>query len=689
MKKSTFLAVIFAWIASFAMAQIEEPVVWDIQHTTPTKEGKMSVNFKATVEDTWHFYSTDSPEDGPSKTEFVFEKLEGAKLVGSPKLTAGTPISQYEDLFGLTLTYYEKSATFTQQLQLTGGDWSVEGYVNFLACNDGMCMPPTSIDFSFSGNFVPAVKEEAVNAEPAEEEAVAAAEETALEEAAVPDSVFVEADSTQVAIAETPEVSVANSDYDGTTTSWWGILLAGFLAGLLAIITPCVWPMIPMTMSFFLKRTKSRSQSIKDALIYGISIIIIYVALGLIITAIFGASALNSLATNAVFNIIFFLLLVVFALSFFGAFELALPASWTTKLDEKADDLAFSAKGKTTLKAKMAGLLSIFFMAFTLCLVSFSCTGPIIGTLLVQAATSGSMLYPAIGMFGFALALALPFTLFALFPSWLQSMPKSGGWLNMVKVVLGFCELALSLKFLSVADLAYGWGILDRETFLALWIIIFVLMGMYLLGKIRLPHDDDPKPSDRVSVTRLMLALVSWSFALYMIPGLWGAPCRAISAFAPPMYTQDFNLYDDGVEASYSDFDEAMAAAKKSGKPVMVDFSGFGCVNCRKMEASVWTAPAVKQIIEEDYILVSLMVDDKTPLPGGTQVVEENGKQVKIRTIGEKWSYLQRSQYGANAQPYYVLLSPDGESLNGSFAYNEDVDAFVKFLKGGLENMKK
>jgi thiol:disulfide interchange protein DsbD len=432
--------------------------------------------------------------------------------------------------------------------------------------------------------------------------------------------------------------------------------------------------MIPMTVSFFLKRTKDRSQSIKDATIYGISIIVIYVGLGLLITAIFGASALNSLATNAVFNIIFFLLLVVFALSFFGAFELTLPESWTTKLDAKAD--------------AATGLLSIFFMAFTLCLVSFSCTGPIIGTLLVEAATSGSMFYPAIGMFGFALALSLPFTLFAMFPSMLKSMPSSGGWLNMVKVVLGFCELALAFKFLSVADLAYGWRILDRETFLAIWIVIFALLGMYLLGFIRLPHDDDPDPSDRVSVTRLMLALVSFSFAVYMVPGLWGAPCKAISAFTPPMSTQDFKLGEEAI-TTYHNYEEGMAAAQRAGKPVLVDFSGYGCVNCRKMEAAVWTAPEVKNIIENDYVLIELMVDDKAALPGGTEIVKENGKDVKLRTIGDKWSYLQRYKFGANAQPFYVLLDANGNPLTGSYSYNEDVPAYVEFLRAGLKNFKK
>jgi thiol:disulfide interchange protein DsbD len=525
-----------------------------------------------------------------------------------------------------------------------------------------MCTPPTREEFCLKGRAGEAAVavDDATPASAAADGAEAAPTQLAADPA--------------TAATWTPVIEELNafasddeSDDAGQAHSGWYIFLAGFIAGLIALVTPCVWPMIPMTVSFFLKRTKDRRKSIRDAYTYGISIIVIYVLLGLAVTAIFGASALNSLATNAVFNIIFFLLLVVFAFSFFGAFEIALPASWTTKLDEKAD--------ATT------GLLSIFFMAFTLCLVSFSCTGPIIGTLLVEAATSGSFIYPAIGMFGFALALSIPFTLFAIFPSMLKSMPKSGGWLNAVKVVLGFLELALSLKFLSVADLAYGWGLLDRETFICLWIVIFAFLGLYLLGKIKLAHDTDD--DGRLSTVRMVLALISFSFAVYMVPGLWGAPLKAISAFAPPMSTQDFNLYDEGVAASYTDYDEGLAAARRSGKPVLVDFSGFGCVNCRKMEASVWTAPKVKDIIENDYILVSLMVDDKTPLATPITVTE-NGKQRTLKTVGDKWSYLQRYKFGANAQPFYVLVDADGQPLAGSYAYNEDVDAYVNFLQKGV-----
>ena len=629
-------------------AQMVEPVKWS--HKVTVEGQNLVVTFTASINNGYHLYSTKIPDGGPQKTEFVFETLEGATMVGQPQLTDGQELRHMDENFGMELGYYEHSVSFTQTFQLTDEAYKVEGYVLFMSCNDEQCTPPTQYEFSIANTETVSTESQTVSALPATKSTIWAS-----------------------VVDELQAFGASDGDLSGEAHSWWYILIAGFLAGLIALGTPCVWPMIPMTVSFFLKRTKDRRKSIRDAYTYGIAIIIIYVGLGLIVTALFGASALNSLATNAVFNIIFFLLLVLFACSFFGAFELVLPASWTTKLDAKAD--------ATT------GLISIFFMAFTLCLVSFSCTGPIIGTLLVEAATSGSMLYPAIGMFGFALALSLPFTLFALFPSMLKSMPKSGGWLNMVKVVLGFCELALAFKFLSVADLAYGWGLLDRETFLCLWIVIFFFLGLYLLGFIRLPHDDDPQPSDRVSVTRLMLALVSIAFALYMVPGLWGAPCKAISAFAPPMSTQDFKLGEQSV-TTYNDYEEGMEAARRAGKPVLVDFSGYGCVNCRKMESAVWTATEVKQIIERDYILIELMVDDKTPLPE-VQEVEENGRTIKLRTIGDKWSYLQRVKFGANAQPFYVLLDNDGHPLNRSYSYNEDVKAYVDFLQAGVKAYKK
>jgi len=450
------------------------------------------------------------------------------------------------------------------------------------------------------------------------------------------------------------------------------LLVGGFLGGLVALVTPCVWPMIPMTVSFFLKRSSDRKKGIRDALLYGIGIIVIYVSLGLIVSAVFGSDALNNLATNAIFNVAFFILLVIFAISFFGAFELVLPASWTAKMDAKADSAS--------------GFISIFFMAFTLALVSFSCTGPIIGTLLVQAATSSSgMLAPAVGMLGFALALALPFTLFAIFPNLLQSMPKSGGWMNSVKVVLAFIELALALKFLSIADLAYGWRILDREVFLSLWIVIAILLGLYLLGKIRFPHD---APQEKTPILALFLAIISFSFAVYMMPGLVGAPLRAISAFAPPLRTQDLNLYNGEVHAKFDDYDAGMAYARQVGKPVMIDFSGYGCVNCRKMEASVWIDPNVKHMLEEDYVLITLMVDEKAPLKEPIEIME-NGEKVKLRTVGDKWSYFQRMKFGANAQPFYVLLDHQGKPLAPSYAFNEDVSAYLNFLKSGLSEFDK
>ena len=654
MKKVLFsLALLLGSLA--ALAQIVEPVKWS--HRVSVEGENLTVAFTATIDEGYHLYSTDIPEGGPQKTEFVWETVEGAEKVGEVRLTAGKEVRHHDDNFDMVLGYYERTATFEQTFRLTGEAYKVVGYVAFMSCNDETCIPPVRYEFSIGNGEAAAAS--------AQTDAAQAAPATPADENA-------KGDIWTPVISELQAFGSSEGDLSGEAHPWWYILIAGFLAGLIALVTPCVWPMIPMTVSFFLKRTKDRAKSIRDAYTYGLAIIIIYVGLGLVVTALFGASALNSLATNAVFNILFFLLLVVFAFSFFGAFELVLPASWTTKLDAKAD--------ATT------GLLSIFFMAFTLCLVSFSCTGPIIGTLLVEAATSGSMLYPAIGMFGFALALSLPFTLFALFPSMLKSMPKSGGWLNMVKVVLGFCELALAFKFLSVADLAYGWRILDREVFLSIWIVIFLFLGLYLLGFIRLPHDDDPQPSDRVSVTRLMLALVSISFAVYMVPGLWGAPCKAISAFAPPMSTQDFKLGEQAI-TTYHDYAEGMEAARKSGKPVLVDFSGYGCVNCRKMEAAVWTQPEVKQIIDNEYILIELMVDDKTPL-AAVEEVQENGKSVKLRTVGDKWSYLQRTKFGANAQPFYVLLDADGKPLNSSYSYNEDVDAYVDFLQTGVKNFK-
>lgn len=640
-----------------------------------TDDGKkiVTVSITARINSGWHLYDQNLPKGGPVPLSFHTDKLVGAKALGGFKANK-QPKSYIDDIFNIEVREFEGSVTFSQRLEITDAKaFAYEGYLKGQACQDN-CVQ-VDYDFSFSSKQLSKALLALTASVPSEETTTTEAETDSTETTALAVTDTLSAGATGGSISEAsywaPVVEqlkdYGDSNQKQSNASLLYIFIYGFLGGLIALITPCVWPMIPMTVSFFLKRTKSRKAAIRDAMIYGLSIIVIYVALGLIITAIFGASALNNLATNAVFNIIFFLILVLFAVSFFGAFELVLPAKWTNKMDSKADS--------TT------GLLSIFFMAFTLVLVSFSCTGPIIGTLLVQAGTSGQIVAPAIGMIGFALALALPFSLFAIFPNMLQNMPKSGGWLNSVKVVLGFLELALSLKFLSVADLAYGWGILDRETFLALWIIIFALLGFYLLGKIRLPHDT---PLEKVSVSRLFLAIISLAFSVYMIPGLWGAPLKSITAFAPPLYTQDFNLYDGEVHAQFDDFDAGMRYAQETGKPVLLDFSGYGCVNCREMENSVWIDPTVKGLLEDDYILITLMVDDKTALPKVIEV-EENGSIKKLRTIGDKWSYLQRSKFAANAQPYYIAIDPAGNPLSPSYAHDTDISKYIDFLKGGLK----
>lgn len=598
-------------------------------------------------------------------------------MVGKLK-PVGKEISTFDKLFEMKVRYFENTAQFVQKLKLTGGAYQIEGYLEYGACNDENCLPPTQVPFKFSGKAEGAAKEAAAAAAETKAEEQPAKQETVSGTAPV--AAIGGADGpTEIKVADKvdlwkPVISELNSLGETTSQedmSWVYIFITGFAGGLLALFTPCVWPIIPMTVSFFLKRSKDKKKGIRDAWTYGASIVVIYVTLGLAITLVFGASALNALSTNAVFNILFCLMLVVFAASFFGAFEITLPSKWSTAVDSKAE--------------ATSGLLSIFLMAFTLSLVSFSCTGPIIGFLLVQVSTTGSVVAPAIGMLGFAIALALPFTLFALFPSWLKSMPKSGGWMNIIKVTLGFLELAFALKFLSVADLAYGWRILDRETFLALWIVLFVLLGFYLLGKIKFPHDDD---DTKVSVPRFFMALASLAFAVYMVPGLWGAPLKAVSAFAPPMQTQDFNLYNNEVHARFDDYDLGMEYARQHGKPVMLDFTGYGCVNCRKMELAVWTNPKVSDIINNDYVLITLYVDNKTPLPSPVKVVE-NGTERTLRTVGDKWSYLQRVKFGANAQPFYVLIDNEGKPLNKSYSYDEDIPKYIEFLQTGLENYKK
>ncbi len=691
--KKLISSIMLALIALVAQAQILTPVKWKIKLDDKGGAPEKEIVFTATADKGWHLYDMNLPEGGPVSTSFTFETLNGAELIGQP-VPSVKPTTVYDEQFAMNLRWYPGTVSFIQKLKVTDpAKFKVEGEVEFMACNDETCLPPDQIPFSFDKKSIhvdPALAANSSTTEVDKEDATAIQPDTQVvaEEASelnTPDPAAKKTPATTSpkasdSLTDSPNLwspvidqlkSFGDATVSAADTSWLFIFFAGFLGGLIALLTPCVWPMIPMTVSFFLKRTKDRKKAIRDAITYGLSIIVIYLVMGLLITGIFGASALNDLSTNAIFNILFFLLLVVFAVSFFGAFELVLPASWTSKLDSKADS--------TT------GVLSIFFMSFTLVLVSFSCTGPIIGTLLVQAASMGTAVGPAIGMFGFALALSIPFSVFAIFPNMLQSMPKSGGWLNSVKVVLGFLELALALKFLSVADLAYGWRLLDREAFIVLWIVIFSLLGVYLLGKIKFSHDSEVK---YVSVPRLFMAIISFAFAIYMVPGLWGAPLKAISAFAPPLYTQDFNLYKNEVHAAFDDYESGMAYAKKVNKPVMIDFSGFGCVNCRKMEASVWTDPKVKQMLENDYVLITLMVDDKTKLPQPIEI-QENGKTRKLKTIGDKWSYLQRSKFGSNAQPFYILLNDEGQPLGPSYAFNEDVSKYIQFLQNGLKEFKK
>lgn len=691
--KKLISSIMLALIALVAQAQILTPVKWKIKLDDKGGAPEKEIVFTATADKGWHLYDMNLPEGGPVSTSFTFETLNGAELIGQP-VPSVKPTTVYDEQFAMNLRWYPGTVSFIQKLKVTDpAKFKVEGEVEFMACNDETCLPPDQIPFSFDKKSIhvdPALAANSSTTEVDKEDATAIQPDTQVvaEEASelnTPDPAAKKTPATTSpkasdSLTDSPNLwspvidqlkSFGDATVSAADTSWLFIFFAGFLGGLIALLTPCVWPMIPMTVSFFLKRTKDRKKAIRDAITYGLSIIVIYLVMGLLITGIFGASALNDLSTNAIFNILFFLLLVVFAVSFFGAFELVLPASWTSKLDSKADS--------TT------GVLSIFFMSFTLVLVSFSCTGPIIGTLLVQAASMGTAVGPAIGMFGFALALSIPFSVFAIFPNMLQSMPKSGGWLNSVKVVLGFLELALALKFLSVADLAYGWRLLDREAFIVLWIVIFSLLGVYLLGKIKFSHDSEVK---YVSVPRLFMAIISFAFAIYIVPGLWGAPLKAISAFAPPLYTQDFNLYKNEVHAAFDDYESGMAYAKKVNKPVMIDFSGFGCVNCRKMEASVWTDPKVKQMLENDYVLITLMVDDKTKLPQPIEI-QENGKTRKLKTIGDKWSYLQRSKFGSNAQPFYILLNDEGQPLGPSYAFNEDVSKYIQFLQNGLKEFKK
>lgn len=671
MQRKHILLIAVLLLSQFGFGQIFEPVKWT-HELKITGKTTGEIIHKATIENNWHLYGMNIPENGPRPTQLVYESLINAEKTGTIQAKSKL-LEVYDKSFQMNLSWYANEAIFVQKISFTDATKvKVEGYVEYMACDDERCLPPAQDEFSL-GNAKAVATETVANVQqPTKSEETADFIQAAVISEMAVDSGLVAASATPTGADKvvdywTPVIdelrAFGNQLGSSGDISLWLIFLAGLAGGLLALFTPCVWPIIPMTVSFFLKRSDNKSRGRRDAILYGFSIVIIYVLLGLVITALFGASALNSMSTNAVFNLLFFALLVVFAISFFGAFEITLPASWSNKLDAKAESTA--------------GFLSILFMAFTLVLVSFSCTGPIIGTLLVEVSSTGSLLAPAIGMLGFATALAIPFTFFAFFPSLLKSMPKSGGWLNTVKVVLAFLELALALKFLSVADLAYGWSILDREVFISLWIVIFAMLGFYLLGKIRFSHDSESKHS---SVLGTFLAIISFSFAMYMVPGLWGAPLKAISAFAPPLTTQDFNLYDSEVHAKFDDYDLGMKYAAETGKPVIVDFSGYGCVNCRKMEASVWTHPRVKELLEEDFVLITVFVDDKTALAQPYEV-EENGKTRKIRSIGDKWSYLQRVKFGSNSQPFYVMLDNEGKPLNSSFSFDENPDNFIRWLE--------
>ncbi len=655
MRRLSLLSILMTLMAFAVNAQIINPITWSSK-VEMTSDNEGSVIFDAKIDEGWHLYGMQLPDGGPRPTTFNFDTLDGVELIGTP-VASREPIERVDMVFHLNLSWWAADVSFSQKFKVTdqSGAYKIAGTISFQGCNDSSCMAPTKETFEFSTGEVTA------SASAAADSAKTVADNNAVKPAGSVDN------SGWWAPVTFPENADNASGADIANSSMWYIFLWGFIGGLLALMTPCVWPMIPLTVSFFLKKNTSRSKSIRDAVIYGVSIIVIYLLLGLAITLIFGASKLNDLSTNAVFNLLFFALLVVFAVSFFGAFDITLPSKWSNTMDGKVE--------RTT------GLLSIFFMAFTLALVSFSCTGPIIGTLLVEAASLGDITGPAIGMGAFALALAIPFTLFATFPSMLKEMPRSGGWLNSVKVVLGFLELALSLKFLSVADLAYGWGILDREVFISLWVIIFILLGMYLLGKLQFSHDS---PLEYVSIPRFFLALASLSFAVYLIPGLWGAPLKSVSAFVPPLYTQDLNLYAGGQFREFHDYEEGMKFAAENNRPVLIDFSGHGCVNCRKMEGAVFDTQEISSIIRENYVLIKLMVDEKKAL-ANPYSVEEYGKTIKIETVGEKWSYLQRSKFGANSQPFYVLLDNEGQPLAGSYSYDENVAKFAEWLNSGIE----
>ena len=679
MKRMRLLLSILTMMSALVLhAQMIDPV----HFTSELKTGKgaeAEIVFHATIDNGWHVYSTDIGKDGPIEATFNIVKMDGAELVGKLE-PRGNVIRKMDKLFGMELKYFENEATFVQKIKFTKPQYDIDCYLEYGACSDESCLPPSEVELKKSGEVslaVSADKKETTE-DKKEEDDDGIQPDTAKADTVEADTTKAEvfSDEADLWAPVTEELRSLGSGEDLAERSLWWLLLMGFLAGLAAVCMPCIWPIIPMTVSFFLKRSKDdRRKGLRDAFAYGLSIIVIYVGLGMLVTAIFGSDTLNSLSTSAVFNVFLFLLLVVFACSFFGWFEIKLPDSWADSVDTKASETS--------------GLLSIFLMAFTLVLVSFSCTGPIIGMLLVQTTTTGNWLAPTLGMLAFAVALALPFTIFAMFPSWMKSAPKSGSWMTTIKVVLGFIELAFSLKFLSVADMAYGWHILDREVFLSLWIVIFAMLGAYLVGWLKFQEDEVGGPSKPMPVLCIMGGLISFAFAVYMLPGLWGAPCKAVSAFAPPISTQDFNLNEHVVEAEFNDYESGLATARAQDKPVFLDFTGYGCVNCREMEATVWADPRVSEKLRNDYVLISLYVDDKTPLKEPMTVTDEKGNQKTLRTVGAKWSYLQSHKFGANAQPFYVAINPTtGKPLTGSRGHNKDVQAYIDFLNQGLMNFK-
>ena len=623
---------------------------------------EIEVVFTAAIAPGWHIYAPDCPPGGPNPATLTTEKAVGAKAVGGLK-ASGNARSLFDPVFGMQVKYFEGQAVFTQRYRINSPSYAVKGYLEYSACDERSCMPPTTVDFELK----PDHKQAAASAP-------SPTASTKKENGKAKDTTLHNPPSSEERTSKTAtndSLSNPPSLGEGSGVGIPYTFLMGFLGGLVALLTPCVWPVIPMTVSFFLRRSKDkRGRAIRDAATYGAAIIVIYMALALLFTALFGPEKLNAMATNAPLNIVFTLLLVVFAMSLMGWFELSLPSSWANKVDSKA----------TTT----GGVLSIFLMAFTLAIVSFSCTCPIVGLLLVDFATSGQWIAPVVGMFGFALALALPFTLFALFPSWLKKAPKSGAWMNQLKVTLAFIELAFACKFFSVADLAYGWQLMSRDAFLAIWITLFGALGLYLMGLFNFQSDgDEPKARPVLSI---MGGMVSLAFAIYMVPGLWGAPCKAVSAFAPPMTTQQFSLTKhQQVTTRYTSYDEARAAAAAQGKPLLIDFTGYGCVNCRKMEASVWTDDEVASLLTDDYVLVSLYVDDRKKLDKPITVTGSDGKTTTLRTVGDRWSHLQQTRFGQLTQPLYVAISPDGQLLAKPMGFTESAQGFADWLRKGLK----